>query len=221
MVVLALAGCASIHGIQTGRTLDKGQFTATSGVEVGYVTARPLRTGMTRYDLGLRYGLTDDWEVGARVGGWAFVIGWAQVGADVKRRLVRAPSDREGWDVSVAVAASWDGVWGGWATGQAVTGQVPLLVSKNLPNRSELVFAPRVAVQHIRSRGAHPITKPLIGASFGWALHPGRFTLYPTVGVLLSNNPADPVSQLVTWQGGFGLGYDFGPGTSPKKRAER
>lgn len=215
MILALLMGCASIHGIQTGRTLDKGQFTGTSGVEVAYVQARPLRTGMTRVDVGLRYGLTDDWEVGARIGGWALVIGWAQAGLDVKRRLIRAPNTRSGWDVSIAGAVSWDGVWGGFATGQAFTAQVPLLVSKNLPNNSEIVVVPRFALQHIRSKGASSITKPLGGLSLGWAVHPGRFTLYPTVGVLISSNRADPVTQLWTWQGGFGVGYTFGPGTAP------
>ncbi|MEZ4317172.1 MAG: hypothetical protein R3F61_06700 [Myxococcota bacterium] len=218
MILALLAGCVSMSGLGTGRTLDRHQVRAFGGTEVGYTTARPLLAGRIRTDLGVRYGLTDDWELGGHVGGWVVGALWGQVGVDVKRRLLRAPNDRSGWDVSVSAAFTADGVWSGGGSGAALAGQVPLFVSKNLPNRSEVVFVPRVALQHIRSRGAYPVTKPLAGLSVGYAMHSGRFTLYPALGALVSTNPADPVSNLVSWEMDFGFGYDFGPGTSRKER---
>lgn len=212
-----LLGCASIGSLQTAKTLDQGQFRAYLGVEVGYVRARPLNLGMSRSDLGFRWGITDDWELGGHVGGWLLGVYWGQLGLDIKRRLVRARSPREGWDVSIGLGLQLDGVWSGGATGASFGGQLPLLISKNLPNRSEIVMIPRLGLQHIRSRGANPVTKPLVGAVVGYAANPGRWTLMPFIGVWVSTNKADPVSQLVTWQGGFGVGYKFGPGASPDR----
>ena len=218
MILLLLTGCLTLGTLQTPRTLDEGQVRAVIGADAGYLRARPLNLGMGRSDLGFRWGVTDDWELGFHTGGWLLGVYWGQLGLDVKRRLVRAKSRKEGWDVSLALGFQADGVWSGGATGASLGIQVPLLIGKNLPNGSEIVGIPRVGVQHVRSRGANPVTKPLVGLTLGYAAHPGRWTLMPTIGLLVSNNKADRVSQLTTFQAGFTVGYDFGPGASPDRR---
>lgn len=192
MIALALLGCATTSGLGTARTLPAGETQVVAGGELGWVGSTPFSSPIGKVDLGVRHGVTDRVEVGGQVGGWPLLVGWVHTGAYVKMRLHRAPSDDRGFDLALAGMASFDYVTGGGGVdGIGLTGQLPLLVSLNTKQGDEWVLGTRIAVQHLRSAGAAPITKPMLGYTLGYAWHVRGGTVYPTLGMLAAPNPAD------------------------------
>lgn len=198
-------GCATSSGLGTARTLDQGQVQWHISNEGGWVQATPAAGPLMRQDTGVRVGLTDDLEFGYTAGAWLFWASWVHAQADLKYRLVRAPSGSEGIDVSVGAALAWDDYRMAGIKGQALTGQVPLYIGVNTRRGHELLLMPKLAVQHTWSRGTAPETKLLPGQTIGFAWHTEPLTIAPTVGVQWARNPADVTGNMLVWQTGIGF----------------
>ena len=152
-----------------------------------------------------RITVTDRLEVGVQLGAWPLLIRTAHVGLDAKLALHRAPRPSAGVDVSAGLSLQADGVSGAGLRGQAWTIQAPLYVGLNQDEDVQWQLMPRVAAQHLRSDGAAPVTKALVGLSVGMAIQTDRATLMPQVGLLWSSNPANTLKGLTTAQGGVSV----------------
>lgn len=200
-MIALLLGCASTSGLGTARTIDQHDVQYVIAQEGGWVQSHPLQTPLVRQDVGVRYGITDDLEVGATIGGWAFIAYWSHVQYDLKYQLHSGP--RLDVAVDAAVAHDWFSV--GKTYGQAATVQVPLLVGIRTKRDHEWVLTPRLVYQHTWSKGSAPVDKLLVGQSVGFAWHTGPLTIYPNVGVLWSTNPADAAGGMRVLQ--YGVGF--------------
>ncbi|MEY3211449.1 MAG: hypothetical protein RIT28_1930 [Pseudomonadota bacterium] len=205
ILLLSLLGCATMGGLGAARTLDAGQTRASVGFELGWVDSQPFVAPLARLDVGARHGVTDRLEVGVQLGAWPLLIRTAHLGLDTKLALHRAPSLQAGVDVSMGLSLQADGVSSAGLRGQAWTAQVPLYVGLNQSEDVQWQLVPRVAVQHLRSDGAAPVTKALFGMSVGMAIQSERATLLPNVGLLWSSNPANQLKGLTTLQGGVSV----------------
>ena len=92
-------------------------------------------------------------------------------------------------------------------TGAAYTGQLPAMVGVNLPWGDSITMTGRAVVQHIRSPGAAPITKPMGGLEVGYIAHLWRFSFHPRVGAMLSSNRADLKSNMLVVQTGVEVSF--------------
>lgn len=160
--VVASVGCTTTS-FQTARTLDTGKskfYVAPSAMRVsvgGQATTLPF------IEVGTRYGLTDELEVGGHIG--------AGLGVDVKWSVVRAPDPSTGWDISFAPGMGYIGGFSGVPTGGdalhffGVT--APLLITKNLGERFSVTVGPRAMylLQAVAADGAQTTQMISVGTS--------------------------------------------------------
>ncbi|WP_257449682.1 hypothetical protein [Archangium lipolyticum] len=152
-------------------------------------------------EVGVRYGLTERIDVGARV----FIPG---IEADARFGLLRALSLKHGVDLTLApsvryipnfdLSSAWDG---------AGMVQLPLLIGVNLEGY-QLVLGPRVAYLFGKALDYTTSREPLlVGSSLGVAVPIGRwFHVMPEVSVL--QEPTRPPLEHVMLQAG--VGFIFG-----------
>lgn len=168
-VGLGASGCVSTG---MARTLDKGalQVTLSSGIQnVGSYgkgeTGLPHFITMPQVDLGVRYGLSDRFDVGARL----FLPG---VAVDGRYALVRAPSLRSGVDLTVAPSLLYSHAGNGSTAGEPfVHGEVPLLMGVNMRG-SQLVLGAKVGALVNPEDPTSPSGRPALtlGTSLGVAV---------------------------------------------------
>jgi hypothetical protein len=171
-------GCASTG---MARTLDAGRL------QVSLVPGAQAATGyedsgvaFPQAEVGVRYGLTDRIDVGARL----FVPG---LGVDARFALLRAPSLRSGVELTLAPSVLYtpDLSNGLQSVGKGIgLVQLPLLVGVNLGG-SQLVLGPRVGFLFDGTGSTTARQLPLAGTSLGCAFPIGNwFRLTPEVSVL-------------------------------------
>lgn len=184
LALVGTMGCATASTLGGPRPLPAGSVQPTATFDVGYAADARVTQPQLRATAGLRVGVGHRMDVGLRVGGLPAPRGasYLHAGADAKVQL------HEG---SVAVAAALgveiDRVEVGGAVMYGFAGQVPLIVGIDRPEDRQIRIIPRAVVQRAWSDGAHPITKGLVGASYGVAYPVGaarRTRLTPTFGVL-------------------------------------
>ena len=166
---LGSSGCVSTG---MARTVDKGalQVSLAAGVQnVGSHNPREEKLApfisMPQVDLGVRYGLTDRIDVGARL----FLPG---VAVDGRFALVRAPSLQSGVDLTVAPGLLYSHAGSGtYLDEPAMHAELPLLLGVNMGG-SQLVLGARAGVlfnlkESPPSRGRSSLT---VGTSLGVAV---------------------------------------------------
>lgn len=166
---LVLFGCPSMSTMNTARTLDAGEFRfiAAPGVSRVSLGAEPLV--QPQVELGGRFGITDDVEVGAKL----WVPGYS---LDAKIALLRAPSKDSGMDLSINPGLSYIGGISGTRTGGGATLHVatvflPVLIGFNTGGGDQLVLGPRLIDQLWLGSDDEGSTINLIyaGSSIGYA----------------------------------------------------
>ena len=197
-----LSGCA-VSSYTTAHTLAKGGarfWVAPQALRVG-VSASPQT--MPFVELGTRYGLTDDVEVGVRLG--------AGLQADTKIALRRrhAPSDR--LTLALAPGVGYIGNFSGTPTGadgddlHFVGASVPLYATWRLRDALDLTLAPRLSwlMQYVETSSASTTHTVAWGASLNLAWQVSKsVALVPEVSI------ATPFFRALTGVGTvWGSGY--------------
>jgi len=137
LVVILVSGCPSLSTMQTPSTVPKNHVRVGIGLEgVGYSDADGSVT-VPQTELNVRYGVTDEIDVGAKL----YFLG-AEIGA--KYQLLRGQLD-----IAIAPAVSYISIVAEDSTGAESKATVaylhlPLLLGYNVSDRVTLGFGPKV-----------------------------------------------------------------------------
>lgn len=198
------AGCPSMTTMGTARTLDAGETQFFVAPEYSRFSLGGEPLSEPTVEIGGRYGITDDVEVGARV----WLPGYA---IDTKIALLRSESEETGWDISVAPALSYLGSMSGTAEGSGyelhvTTLYLPLLMGYNLGGGNSVVLGARIADQIWTTEDQADTTANLLyvggSLSFVWKVADG-IRIAPEVAL------AAPIVESVP-----GFGTDVGIGAT-------
>jgi hypothetical protein len=204
LLLLGLGGCPSLSTLQTPRTVPPGDLRVAVGAEaVGVPTSEGTLTA-PQIELGLRYGLSESWDIGAKLYGLG-----AEFGA--KYQFLRGD-----FDAALAPAFSFIAFSTKNDTGDKVSAQVfylhvPLLFGANLNDSVTVAFGPKFLYALVNATGTSSTTSQsatasgaMMGGYLGLPLRLGRaFWLAPEI------NLYKPFSSSgVLWQGG--LAFLFG-----------
>jgi hypothetical protein len=204
LALLVLAGCPSLSTLQTPRTVPPGDLRVAVGAEaVGAPTSDGNLTA-PQIELGLRYGLSENWDIGAKLYGLGLELG-------VKYQFLRGD-----FDAALAPAASFIAFSTKNSAGDKVSAQVfylhvPLLFGANLNDVVTFAFGPKFLYAVVNASGTSSGTSSsatasgaMLGGYVGLPLRLGRaFWLAPEINVY---KPF--ASSGVLWQGG--LAFLFG-----------
>lgn len=185
------------------RTLDKGQAQFMMAAEVLNAPTGTLISGVVdrftypQAELGLRYGIFDRLEIGAK----AWLIGG---GLDLKIALLRSPTMEEGIDVSIDPGI---GVLSLSGLSSSSTLTFPVLVGFNVGGGNQLVVGPKSVTTVNVGADGRAITEAVgLTAGFACKLAPNIWVFpemtftYPVYQTL-----ADPGLRGLFFQGGVGL----------------
>lgn len=199
-----VTGCPSMTTMGTARTLDVGETQFFIAPEYSRFSMGGQPLSEPTVELGGRYGITDEIEVGARV----WLPGYA---IDTKIALLRSESEETGWDLSIAPAVSYLGSMSGTAEGSGyelhvTTLYLPLLIGYNLGGGNSVVIGPRIADQIWTTEDQEDTTANLLyvgsSLSFVWKVTDG-IRIAPEVAL------AAPIVESVP-----GFGTDVGVGAT-------
>jgi hypothetical protein len=206
LVLASAAGCPSLSTMQTPRTVPKGQLRVAVAAEAVSVPSSDGTLTAPQFELGLRYGLSDDWDLGAKL----YFLG-AEFG--VKYQFLRGPLD-----VALAPALSFIAFNTSGDSGQKISAQVlyvhvPLLFGANLSENVTLAFGPKFLYALVHASGVNAETSEsatvsgaMMGGYVGIPLRLGRaFWIAPEINVYKPFSASG-----VLWQGG--LAFMFGGG---------
>jgi hypothetical protein len=225
---LVLTGCASLNAAQTANTLGRG------GLQLGLEPAVEGFSGnngeglaiVPRVDLAVRYGLTDNIDIGGKLGSSLFEIN--------AKFQVTDPNNKA---LVVSLAPSLGGFVFG-SSGDTVgsfTIKLPLLIGFGFGDGNQFVFGPNIQNILVEEsggncnpgNGCHGVVGDVIGlgASVGAAFKVSDgFRLMPEVGIMVpiigvasngSNSTANVGSSGFIWQ--FGLTFLFGSYQGPQR----
>jgi hypothetical protein len=192
-LALLLAGCPSFSTMGTARTIPVGKTQFVVSPQAAYTKRWSIggldqRTDalFPQFELGIRHGVTEDVEVGAK--GW--VLGFL---VDAKLQLLRSQSDSSGVDLAIAPGVGYLGFTQGQslaspsltASQNSLSFYLPLLVGINFAGGSQLVIGPKLIDQIILPSSQTGAGNVLWGgASLGYAWKVGDFRLLPEVTVV-------------------------------------
>jgi hypothetical protein len=144
IALFALAGCASFSTMQTPSTVPKGEVRLGFSAEQVRFSTGDVGVTLPQIEVGVRYGLTDDVDVGGKV-----YLAGAEAG--LKFQFLRGPLD-----VAIAPAVSYmsmgstnsttnsDGVTTSSSAGVSLIGlHAPLLIGVNLTDKVTIGFGPK------------------------------------------------------------------------------
>jgi hypothetical protein len=214
LATLGLAGCPSISMMGTARTIPEGTYQYYAGASYGVLQdfavdedGNPESMNVPSAELGIRYGVTDRIEVGAKIYG-------AGAEANAKFQVTRSPSLDRGFDLAVAPALS---IYP-WSKGVFGWGHLAIPIGFNVGGGNQLVLAPRVAELLVTSaEGTGNVF--WAGASMGFVVKTGRTSrlrVMPEVSAIIPVSkklPTDVEAKFAlegpVFQGG--IGFLFGP----------
>ncbi|HSM91422.1 MAG TPA: hypothetical protein VLT47_00970 [Anaeromyxobacteraceae bacterium] len=210
-----LGGCASFSTMSTARTTPRDTTQVWLAPEIAGLTfdtgTPPDRQAITlpQLEFGVRRGITDDLEVGAKV----WLLGAAMEG---KLQVLRAPTQDGGVDVAIAPSIGWLGFnTGDGGSFNVVTGYLSVPVGVNVPGGSQLVLTPKaIYQQYLSSGGGESGSASLLflGGSVGYAWKVGTMYVLPELSMMRPViNPA--TSDVIKYDGVVfqgGLGFLFG-----------
>lgn len=194
--LFTLTACPSLSTMQTPRTVPTGQLRVAVAAEAVSVPSSDDAFTAPQVELGFRYGLSDSWDIGAKL----YFIG-AEFGA--KYQFLRGPLD-----AALAPAVSFIAFSGGsGTTAQVFYLHVPLLFGLNLSDRVTLGFGPKFLYAFINAGGTNRTASgAMLGGYLGLPIRLGRaFWIAPEINVY---KPFDSGTPLI--QGG--LAFMFGGG---------
>ncbi len=180
-----IAGCATLGTIQTAETLgkDNSQYALESSTWGGIGQKNsPFNSSsfaVPNTNFSARYGVTDGFDLGARIGSSGLEI--------TTKFQLTDPKQKAATVFSIApsvggLVVSTDGAAG------SVYGQLPLLIGFRIGEGSELILGPKihdwvVFYSSSNSSDAHNLFS--VGSSIGLALRLGKtFRLLPEISVL-------------------------------------
>ncbi len=173
-LVLGCAGCMSFTTLGRARTVERKRVELFAAPELratatldGDPTVRPAG------EIGVRYGVADRVDVGARVG---------ESGGSVTTRvqLVRSASRRSGVDLLIAPGVAY-------TLTDKLALELPLAIGFNLPGENQIVLAPRAVYQMRFGVGGldHPAQFVFVGLSAGFVWQLAKHVaLAPEIAVL-------------------------------------
>ena len=196
------AGCPSMTTLGSARTLDAGktQFFVAPEWASFSMGGEPLR--QPQVELGGRYGITDDIEVGAKL--------WLPgLELESKFAILRPEKDEGNWDLSVAPGISYIGGMSGTATGSGyelhvLTVYLGLPVGYRFACGNEIVVGPKLANQTWTTEDESGSTANLLylGTSLSYLWH-------VTEGIIIAPEFAI-ASPMVESVPGFGTDVGIG-----------
>ncbi|MCO4763894.1 MAG: hypothetical protein KC502_20440 [Myxococcales bacterium] len=201
LLLAALPGCA-VSSYTTARNLAEGDssfWVAPQVMRVG-VAAKP--TNMPFVELGTRYGITDDVEVGMRLG--------AGVQSDVKLSLKKPKNPDEKLTIAIAPGLGYIGNFSGTPTGadgddlHFVGATVPVYVTWGFSETVSMTVGPRVTwlMQYVETASASTTHTVAAGTSLSVAWRVSkRVTIAPEISFAM------PMFRALT-----GAGSVFGTG---------
>ena len=201
IAALALSGCYSFSTLGRARTIDKGHFQVFAAPEAFVVASGSGGNVRPIAEAGVRYGLTDNIELGGRLTTVGLTLG-------PRIQLRRSPHPTSGLDIAVAPAVAY-------TYPDKLALEAPVLLGLNL-DRHQLVLAPRLVYQmRLDVPGQDvPVSFLYAGASFGAALRVTEsVTVLPEIA-LLGEVYADPgfssnLARAMGLQGALGLLFDL------------
>lgn len=213
VAALVFAGCPSVSNLTSARTLDKGNLEVTvaptfmnatffetdaDGNTSGAGTTLPSVEGQ------LRYGITDNVELGAKlsVGGFA---------GHLKFGLLRSETAEDGFNLSLDPGVSFMGFGVGGGLAGIVYVYLPVLAGYRFGGH-EITFGPRLVPQFAIAGGGGSSSggmNLLGGGSAAVSFRLGEsFRLTPEISVLA---PLDSATRPTTGMlAQFSLGFSFG-----------
>jgi len=179
LLLLALgplaAGCASFTALGPARTIDEGEAQFYLAGELMRVKRGGQPLSSPQVEIGGRYGLTENVELGARI--WL-----PNVAADVKVQLLRSPTPDWGLDLALDPSLGYLGGFSGSTedytdTLHVITLALPLLAGWNLGHGLQALGSVRVVDQVWTGDGDAATTANLVflGGSLGlvWKITDG------------------------------------------------
>lgn len=172
LVVLLLSGCASVSTMGLARTLNKGAvqgWVAPGGGGVLAIASTPGAAapgiGYPMVEGGVRFGVTDHFELGGK-------LGFSGIGIEGKIGLIRTPTMDSGVNLSLNPGATFVGIGVNNVFVGTVSFHLPVLIGIDFAGH-ELVIGPRLIDQVvIGSSGASGTSLNILygGGSLGVAL---------------------------------------------------
>jgi hypothetical protein len=196
LLMTASLGCASATTLGTARTLEPGVLQPSVSV----------KAPMPLLEVGVRRGLTESVDVGARVGGYfSTPMTVLSVAADSKVQLRRSVDPGSGWDFAVVPGAGYEQAVVGGQRLHSVHFSLPLLLGKNL-GRHQLIFGPRLIDQILWNRDSETINVLFYGTSvaFAWRISE-KVQLIPEASLLISGASVNASNGSVIGQLGLGV----------------
>lgn len=179
-VALALlasqSSCYSFNVLGRARTVGRGHAELTvapgasgTGTLHGDTNVRPS------FELGARYGLSDRFDAGLRLGDSGAL-------ASLRAQLVRSPSEHHGFEMLLAPGLAY-------TVTDKLALELPVSLGLNLPGRHQIVLTPRAVYQLRFGVGDldHPAQFVFVGATLGFVWQvTGKVALAPEVSALTS-----------------------------------
>ncbi len=228
-----LTGCATTSTFGLARTLNKGAvqgWVAPSGGAIIVTAPRVAVQGYPLVEGGFRAGLTDNIELGAR-------LGFGGIAVEGKFGLIRSPTMDSGFNLSLNPQVQFVGfpvpatatTAGGFVG--ALSLHLPVLFGIDFKGH-ELIFGPRVIDQILFGSGTGTAVANLVyfGGTIGFAIRiaPG-FRILPEVSVSApvigsAGGNTNAAFGAIIFQAGvgflFGSAHQYEPKASPPARPE-
>jgi hypothetical protein len=209
----AVSGCPSLSTMQTPSTVPKGNVRLGFSAEQVKFTDGDVAITLPQIEMTVRYGLTDDLDVGGKL----YLVG-AEAG--IKYQFLRGPLD-----LAIAPAASYFGVSsnGTTSTGEPATGgisviglHVPLLMGFNVNDRLTIGFGPKflylittASAQSGSATASDSSGTALIGGFFNLPIRVGKAAwIAPEINVYKAMSGTIPG---LLWQGGVAFLFGGAP----------
>ena len=186
IALAALPGCA-VSSYTTAHNLEAGKANFWVAPQVMRVGVSGSPTSMPFLELGTRYGITDDVEVGARLG--------AGVQADVKIALRRPKVAFQGLTMSMAPGMGYIGNFSGTPTGadgddlHFAGATLPLYLTWDFNPHVGVTFGPRTSwlMQYVETATASTTHTVAVGGSLSvaWRISP-TFAIVPEVSTAVT-----------------------------------
>jgi hypothetical protein len=195
VVVASLAGgaCTAMSTIKTADTVPAGknQFVGALEANGGAPIELPVKPLLPEFVFGVRRGLTDRLDVGAKLTTLPLGhrITTAGLEGQVKVQLRRVPGSRYKLALGPAVGFRWISSAG--AAMQVSYLTIPFITGIDV-GRHQIVVAPEAGVQLWTSAGANEVWAPMLGMSLGfvWRIS-SHFALVPEVAAYRSTVKID------------------------------
>ena len=209
-----LLGACNVTSFQTARTLDKGKTKFYVAPSMMRLSVSGAPTNLPFIEVGSRYGLTDELEIGGHIG--------AGLGIDAKVALSRSKDPTTGWDLSLAPGIGYIGGFSGTPTGGDAMhffgATVPLMISRHFGEIVSVTLGPRAMylLQSVAAEGAQTTHIVSIGSSLAADIKvTDSLRIIPGIAFAtavfrsLSEFGVDAgIGKQRIWQ--FGLGFAFG-----------